>query len=361
MLTKRWIATFVAVVAILSLLAACGPTPTPCPECPPCPEAGECPPCPEAAECPECPDVPAAEKWCSGMIIRFFVGGDAGDAFASIVYQGALDAEMDLGAVVEYVFSGWNMDKMVDQFREAVAAKPDGIAMMGHPGDDALMPLAKEAYEAGILMMYQNVDVPEVRAQYGGGYIGAILTPQGRALGEEAVRQLGLKAGDEAIVVGTWGQPGRFYREEGTAVALEEAGLIVHRISDVEGMGSDPSLLTAPLSAAFLANPNTKLIVYPGGQTLGVAQMYMEAIGKKPGEVYNIGYDTSPAVIDAFEKGYVQLTSDQQPYLQGYLPILSLCLTKVYGFSPITFDTGAGFVDQNNYQNVSEWAIKGYR
>jgi ABC-type glycerol-3-phosphate transport system substrate-binding protein len=29
MLTKRWIATFVAVVAILSLLAACGPTPTP--------------------------------------------------------------------------------------------------------------------------------------------------------------------------------------------------------------------------------------------------------------------------------------------------------------------------------------------
>ena len=361
MLTKRWIATFVAVVAILSLLAACGPTPTPCPECPPCPEAGECPPCPEAAECPECPEVPAAEKWCSGMIIRFFVGGDAGDAFASIVYQGALDAEMDLGAVVEYVFSGWNMDKMVDQFREAVAAKPDGIAMMGHPGDDALMPLAKEAYEAGILMMYQNVDVPEVRAQYGGGYIGAILTPQGRALGEEAVRQLGLKAGDEAIVVGTWGQPGRFYREEGTAVALEEAGLIVHRISDVEGMGSDPSLLTAPLSAAFLANPNTKLIVYPGGQTLGVAQMYMEAIGKKPGEVYNIGYDTSPAVIDAFEKGYVQLTSDQQPYLQGYLPILSLCLTKVYGFSPITFDTGAGFVDQSNYNDVADLAIKGYR
>jgi branched-chain amino acid transport system substrate-binding protein len=29
MLTKRWIATFVSVVAILSLLAACGPTPTP--------------------------------------------------------------------------------------------------------------------------------------------------------------------------------------------------------------------------------------------------------------------------------------------------------------------------------------------
>ncbi|MGA9347975.1 MAG: substrate-binding domain-containing protein [Anaerolineae bacterium] len=355
MLTKRWLVTFVAVVAILSLLAACARTPAPEVE-------GKIVKETVVVEVTRVVEVPAkVEKWCSGMTIRFFCGGEAGDAFASIVYKGALDAEMDLGAVVEYVFSGWNMDKMVDQFREAVAAKPDGIAMMGHPGDDALMSLAKGAYEAGIPMMYQNVDVPKVRAKYGGGYIGAILTPQGRALGAEAVRQLGLKAGDEAIVIGTWGQPGRFYREEGTAVALEEAGLTVHRISDVEGMGSDPSLLIAPLSAAFLANPKTKIIVYPGGQTLGAAQMYMEAIGKGPGEVYNIGYDTSPAVIDAFEKGYVQLTSDQQPYLQGYLPILSLCLTKVYGFGPITFDTGAGFVDQNNYKNVADWAIKGYR
>ncbi len=301
------------------------------------------------------------EKWCSGVTIRFFNGGDPGDAFASIVYKGALAAEADMGPTVEYVFSGWNPEKMLDQLREAIAAKPDGIAFMGHPGDDAVMPLAKQAYEAGILMMYQNVDVPKVRAQYGGGYIGAILDPQGRALGAEAVRQFGLKAGDRALVIGPWGQPGRYIREEGTALALEEAGLIVDRISDVEGMATDPSLLTAPLSAAFLKNPDTKAIVYPGGQVLGAAQIYMEAIGKGPGEVYNIGFDTSPAVMDAFEKGYVHLTSDQQPFMQGYLPILSLCLSKVYGFGPLFVDTGAGFVDQSNYQNVSEWAIKGYR
>ena len=115
------------------------------------------------------------------------------------------------------------------------------------------------------------------------------------------------------------------------------------------------------LTAAFLSELETKLIVYSGGQQLGAAEMYMEAIGKKPGEVYNIGFDTSPAVIDAFDKGYVQLTSDQQPFLQGYLPILSLCLTKIYGFGPMFNDTGAGFVDTNNYKNVAEWAIKGYR
>lgn len=301
--------------------------------------------------------------WASGVKIRFFCGGDAGDAFASIVYKGALAAEQDLGCDVEYVFSGWNVEKMLDQLREAIAGKPNGIAMMGHPGDDAVMPLAKEAYEAGIAMMYQNVDVPLVRATYGGGYVGAILEPQGRALGEEAVRLLGLESGDKAMVLGAWGQPGRYMREESTALALEEAGLIVNRIdvSGIEGGGTDPSLLVDTISAAFLSDPDTKLIVYPGGQNLGAAELYMDAISKEPGEVYNIGFDTSPAVIDAFEKGYVQLTSDQQPFLQGYLPILSLCLTVVYGFGPMFNDTGAGFVNMDNYKGVAEWATKGYR
>ena len=57
----------------------------------------------------------------------------------------------------------------------------------------------------------------------------------------------------------------------------------------------------------------------------------MERIGKGPGEIYNIGFDTSAAVIDGFRKGYIQLTSDQQPFLQGYMPILNLCEMKVFG------------------------------
>ena len=65
---------------------------------------------------------------------------------------------------VDYVFSGWDAEKMVQQLREAVAVKPDGIAMMGHPGDAAIMPLAEQATKAGIKMMYQNVPVPKVVA-----------------------------------------------------------------------------------------------------------------------------------------------------------------------------------------------------
>jgi simple sugar transport system substrate-binding protein len=307
------------------------------------------------------PTAEAAPKWCSGVTIRYFVGGDPGDAFASIVHKGALAAEADLGPTVEYIFSGWQPQKMLDQLRDAIAAKPDGIAMMGHAGDDAIMPLAEEASAAGILMMYQNVDVPLVRAKFGGGYVGAILEPQGRALAQESIRQFGLTAGDHVVVFGPWGQPGRFIREEGVAKAFEEAGLEVERLEVVPEMASDPNLLTPSISAAVLSDPEVKLITYPGGQLLGAAETYMQALGKQPGDIINIGFDTSPAVIDGFKKGYIQLTSDQQPFQQGYLPILSLCGSKIYGFAPLFVDTGAGFVDATNYEAVAEWANKGYR
>ncbi len=300
-------------------------------------------------------------KWCSGVTMRFFVGGDAGDTFASIVYKGAQAATADLGPKVDFIFSGWDPNKMVNQLRDAVAAKPDGIAMMGHPGDDAIMPLAEEASKAGILMMYQNVDVPKVRAKFGGGYVGANLEPQGRALAAEALRILKIGKGDHAIVLGAWGQPGRFIREEGTAKALEEAGLIVTRLKATPDIAPTPNDVTPILSAAFLKQPDTKLIVYSGGQQLGNVQNYMDAINKKAGDLYNIGFDTSPQVIDAFKKGYVQITSDQQPFLQGYLPIESLCLSKIYGLAPMNVDTGAGFVEQDNYQAVADMANKGYR
>ena len=76
----------------------------------------------------------AAGKHFAGIRIVFFPGGSEGGPFASVVYRGAKAAEEDLGPTVEYVWSGWLPDKMVAQFKDAIARKPDGIAIMGHPG-----------------------------------------------------------------------------------------------------------------------------------------------------------------------------------------------------------------------------------
>src|SRR5688572_21235134 len=219
------------------------------------------------------------DKWCSDVHIRFFVGGAEGDGFGTIVFNGAKQAQADTGAQVDFVFSGWQSERMVQQLREAVASRPDGIAMMGHPGPASIEPLAEEAAAAGILMMYQNVDVPTVRAKFGGGYVGANLDPQGYALGAEAVRLSGIGAGDKAIVVADWSQENRVIREVATVRALEEAGVEVIKLTTTTEMAGDPNLAIPVISAGLIANPDVKLIAYPGGQMLGNAPTYMEAVG----------------------------------------------------------------------------------
>jgi simple sugar transport system substrate-binding protein len=301
------------------------------------------------------------DKWCSNVKIRFFVGGAEGDAFGTIVYNGAVQAAHDLGAKVDYVFSGWDQEKMIQQLREAIAAKPDGIAMMGHPGNAAIMPLAEEATKAGIKMIYQNVPVDDVTAKFGGAYVGAQQHPQGVALGEEAIRRFGLKAGDVALVMGGWAQIERSQRELGTVEAFEKIGMKVVKLDAPQGSAADPNMAIPIFTAALAANPTTKLIAYPGGQLLGNVPIYMQAAGKKPGDIINIGFDTSPQVVDAFKGGWVQLTADQQPFQQGYLPILSLCEQVVYGLGGMNVDTGAGFVTPDNYKTVADLATQGLR
>ncbi|MDJ1006360.1 MAG: substrate-binding domain-containing protein [Paracoccaceae bacterium] len=301
--------------------------------------------------------------WCSDQTIRVFSGGPAGGAFNSIIDRGALQAAEDTGANVEIVYSEWDFDKMVTQFREAVSQRPDGIAMMGHPGDDALMPIAAEAAEAGIPVMYMNVDVPRVRAAFGSGYVGATLREQGRALGAETLRLAGdmIGEGDQAIVMSRWESENRAQRELGLVDVLEEAGIEVIKLQEAEGASADQMLQLPILTSTLLSNPGVKLIGYPGGPWLTAAPVFMDAVGKEPQDIIGVGFDLGQGVMQAFEGGYVLVTADQQPYQQGYLPVLSLCQQLVYQLGPLNVDTGAGFVTVDNYQDVVPLAEQGIR
>jgi simple sugar transport system substrate-binding protein len=304
-----------------------------------------------------------AAKWCSGMKIRFFAGGDAGTPFAKVVDAGAHAAAADLGASVDYIYSNWDNAKMLSQLKDAVAAKPNGIAMMGHAGDAAIMPMAKAAKAAGILMMFQNVDVPKVRAEIGAGYVGATLYEQGKGLGREAIKRLGNKLDpkkDEILVSIPLQMEGRNKREIGIAEVFEAAGFKVTRIDDTAVHG-DAAKNQPLITAAMLKNKNIKLIAY-STTVVGQHAQYMKAIGRdKPGEVFSIGFDITPDILTGMEKGYINLTSDQQPFLQGYLPVLSLCQSWKYGLSPLVVDTGNGFVDPSQVKALTKLAADGLR
>ncbi len=292
-----------------------------------------------------------SDAWCTEQDIVFFVGGDGGDTFSSVVLNGAEAAEADLGAQVEYIFSGWDPEKMLSQLRDSIARQPDGIAMMGHAGDEALTPLAEEAEAAGITMHYQNVDVPTLRAATGAGFSGSDQEAQGRDVALKAIRDFDLSSGT-AIVFGAFGSPGREIREEAAAVAFEDAGLNVERLVAGPETGADPLLLSPQVTAALESNTDAVVLVLPGGQTLGIAEQYLEAAGKAPGDIAVVGFDLSEQVLGAIDGGFVQITADQQPYLQGYMPILSLCMQLEYDMSPLNTNTGAGFVTADNVADV---------
>src|SRR4029077_18686775 len=121
----------------------------------------------------------------------------------------------------------------------------------------------------------------------------------------------------------------------------------------------DPNLAIPIITAALAQNPNFKAVGYPGGQQLGDVPAFMQAAGKKPGQIFNFGFDTSPQIVEGFKGGWVQLTADQQPCIQDYMPILGLCQEIVYGLAPINVDTGAGFVTPDNYQADAKLATAG--
>jgi simple sugar transport system substrate-binding protein len=308
--------------------------------------------------------VPAQAKWASNVRIVFFPGGPAGGVFAVNVYNGALQAAADLGCKVNYVWSNWDVQQMIQQFREAVATKPDGICIMGHPGDASFDALIDDAESKGIIVTSQNTTLEKAEAKYssnGFGYVGAENYPAGYALGAEAVKRFSLKSGDRAMVWGLLSQPGRGQRTQGIIDALKKSGLVIDYNEIDNATNADPVAGVPTFAGYVSSHPDVKLIVTDHGGLTATAETYLKAAGKKAGQINVAGFDLSPATITAIKGGWTGLVIDQQEWLQGYLPILQVCLTKVYGFSGLHINTGAGFVDKSNVDLVAPLAAKNIR
>jgi simple sugar transport system substrate-binding protein len=355
------------IVAITIGLTACAPAaPTAAPAAPTAAEAPTTAPA-VAAPATEAPAAaaPAADGgWCSGTKIIFFPGGAPGGGFETVVYNGALQAAMDTGADVEYVWSDWNPEKMITQFSEAMATNPDGIAIMGHPGNDAFAPLVDEAESKGILVTAMNVELPGLQATYGSngfGYVGAINYSAGFALGKKAVEVSGITAPDKAFVWGLVAQAGRGERTQGILDALKEAGIeVVYQEID-DATNKDASAGIPVFTGIMSANPDIKLVVTDHGNLTGTQQSFFEAAGLKPGDVFGAGFDLSGATVEAIRAGWTQLVIDQQQFLQGYEAILQLCLSHNYAFSGLNIDTGSGFATKDNIEILAPLVEKQIR
>ncbi|MGU5697467.1 sugar ABC transporter substrate-binding protein [Aeromonas allosaccharophila] len=298
------------------------------------------------------------------MTIWFDLGGPVGESYVTVVQNGAKQAAEDLGVDLRLVYSDWQPQKMIENFKQAVAAKPTGIVVMGHPGDSAYQPLIADAITKGIKVTSVDTELSGTMANElsnGFGYVGDNNATRGINLAKEALRRSGLKKGDRAMVWGIKDIAQRSDSTRGLIKTLEEAGMKVDFIQISQEVDKDPSL-GAPVVTSYLAtHPDVKMVLVDHGALTAQMGNFLRNSAVKPGELFVAGFSLSPATADGIQSGYVQLVADCQPYLMGYLSVVQLVLSERYGFAGLDINTGAGFVTKDNIALIAPLAAKGLR
>src|SRR5215472_3253888 len=298
-----------------------------------------------------------------GLVMYMQMGGTAGDGATLARETGAMQAAAAFGVDLKAQYSTWDPNTMISQFKDAVAAKPNCIEIMGHPGSTAFHDLVKAAVDQGIVVTSGNAPLTDLQKEFGAkgfGYAGVDLYAGG-ALTANAMLAQGLKAGDEAVVWGLFSQAERAKSETGLADTLEKAGLKVDRLELPPEVNSDPSLGVPAFAAYIQAHPNLKAIGLQHGNATGVMEQVLEKAGKKPGDIVVGGIDLAPATIDGLKSGYVSHTLDQLLYLQGFIPVVQCVMTAKYKMPGLSLNTGAGTVTPKTIDSLTKLIDAGIR
>jgi simple sugar transport system substrate-binding protein len=323
--------------------------------------SAQCPP--SATPAATAPPAATAASTQKQIVIYMQMGGQQGDPSTLARTNGARAAAAALGVKLVEQYSGWDSQKMIDQFKQAVAAKPDGIVIMGHPGEDAFAALVDDAESQGIIITSGNNPLPNLEKKYqtkGFGYAGANLHGGGYVTGQAMVAA-GLKKGDKALVYDIWHQEGRSQSPQGIYDALTDAGVVVDKLDVTDAVDKEPSLAIPILTAYIAAHPDLKAIGTQHGNLTSTLPKVLEAAGKKPGDIIIGGIDLSPATIDAIQKGWISASFDQVLYLQGYFPVQQIWMTKNYLIPGLHIDTGVGTVTPQNVAQIAPLIEKGIR
>jgi len=305
----------------------------------------------------------AQEPIGQGLVMYMQMGGNPGDGATLARQTGAEQAADALGVDLKEQFSAWAPETMINQFKEAVAASPDCIEIMGHPGGTAFHDLVKDAVDKGIVVTIGNSPMTDLQDEFGPkgtGYAGVDLYAGG-ALTANAMLAQGLKEGDEAMVYGVFSQAERGQSEKGLADTLENAGLKVDRLEITQEVNSDTSLGVPVLVAYIQAHPDLKAIGTQHGGITGILADVLQKAGKQPGDIVVAGIDLAPATIDGLQSGYVSATLDQLLYLQGFMPVLQCVMTAKYNMPGLSINTGAGTVTPETIDSLVDLIDAGIR
>ncbi|MBN1910076.1 MAG: sugar ABC transporter substrate-binding protein [Pirellulales bacterium] len=287
--------------------------------------------------------------------LRFvFISTCKDEEFFRPVKKGMEDAARLMGVKCEFTGTeGVDIKAQAEMVRKAVADGVDGIAL-NVIDPKAFDKVVQEAIDRGVPVVAFNVDdnrTPNARLS---GVVQQF-DAAGRTLGRRAARFV--PKGSRVLMT----------MHDAGISALEER---LHGIQEelkkkdvtwkVVITGADPKKAAEVIGKALRDDPKIRTVLCTGQADTEGAGLVLER--DYAGKGYTTaGFDLSPNILRLFKAGHIRFTIDQQPYAQGFYPVVQLALYRRYGIMPSDIDAGAGVIDKNNVDSVLELNRQHYR
>jgi simple sugar transport system substrate-binding protein len=155
-------------------------------------------------------------------------------------------------------------------------------------------------------------------------------------------------SGDVVGFIATPGQLNIQPRIDGAKQAIQQSGKPINFTQIASGAAANDEL--SRIESYYLGHQNLKgMFAVDATSTQGVGQI-MEKYNLASKGVHAGGFDLETITLQEIQKGNLDFTIDQQPYLQGFIPVVYLFLYKLSGglMRPAETDTGLLFVTKGN-------------
>ena len=269
------------------------------------------------------------------------------DSWWNTIKNAIREAGEDLDVTVEYRNPPTgDLADMARIIQQATASNPDGIITTIADYDVLRGPITN-AVRKGIPVIAINSGTPEQAADLGAlMYIGQPEYDAGFGAGQKA-KAAGVT---KFLCVNHYiTNPASVERCSGFADALG-----VDLGSQMIDAGQDPTEIENKVSAYLRTNPDTNGILTLGPNS---AHPTIRALNKNgmAGNIFFGTFDLSGEIAAAIKDGVIDFGIDQQPFLQGYLPVMILTHYNRYGVLPgNNINSGPGFVTKDNVALVEK-------
>jgi simple sugar transport system substrate-binding protein len=272
-----------------------------------------------------------------------FVNHVTTNPFFTPTQYGAEDACTFFGTSYQWTGSQTSdVAEMVSAMQTAIANKVDGIAVCLVDAEAFNQP-TEDALSVGIPVIGYNADVPNARL----AYVGQSLYQSGYNIAQKWLPMV-KPGGHVMLSIATPGSLNLQPRLDGYIQAIKDAGDPV-TYETLESGVDQPTELSR-IEAYYRANPDVAGLFGTGATDSLACGQVSQKYGLAANGVISAGYDLLPETLSLIKSGDMTFTTDQQPYLQGFIPVLQLYLYKLSGgaVSPANTDTSLAYVTSDN-------------